>query len=469
MIDISIIGTHQTRLRCMLSQFYGEKVERFKNGSVIRIELMPRYISIKLIYSGEIGLHNIDKKYYYYIKRDEIRKNKVKYFKGIEYTENGERTTGERFHHIKFIGNKIIIKPVKLGFYTNTHKNYEIDTKGKNNIFYFIVNGESENNVMGNIEKTSRSTLGPIGNSLGFKTTMYDSELTSTGIKQIQNTARFLMKNKEFMRSRYVFSSDMYVTIQTLTTILNTSKIKNIKNINVLPCIHEVEYHKSGICDQDNYLIGYVDKTKCTDISNDDKCIKKLNGYNIIWKEYFKFYKGTRMDWLNILSTHKCSDHNAINIAIKMINTNPNKKSGGSKKTFRRPSKVTVTYKNKKKSIPKKYVRGLKGKERKAQIKSIFEGTDRPKTSAKEKRSQWVVKFEKKYNKKITNKSWIHKNIISKTGQEKIINKGIGAYYSSGSRPNQTGESWAYARLASVIMNGPARKYDMDIWQKYKK
>ena len=44
----------------------------------------------------------------------------------------------------------------------------------------------------------------------------------------------------------------------------------------------------------------------------------------------------------------------------------------------------------------------------------------------------------------------------------------MGAYYSSGSRPNVTKEQWARARLASVIMNGPARKVDLDIWDKYK-
>ena len=37
---------------------------------------------------------------------------------------------------------------------------------------------------------------------------------------------------------------------------------------------------------------------------------------------------------------------------------------------------------------------------------------------------------------------------------EKIANKGRGAYYSSGSRPNQTAESWAIARLASAITGG---------------
>jgi hypothetical protein len=46
---------------------------------------------------------------------------------------------------------------------------------------------------------------------------------------------------------------------------------------------------------------------------------------------------------------------------------------------------------------------------------------------------------------------------------EKIVNKGRGAYYSSGSRPNQTAESWGLARLASAITGGPASKIDRDI------
>ena len=48
------------------------------------------------------------------------------------------------------------------------------------------------------------------------------------------------------------------------------------------------------------------------------------------------------------------------------------------------------------------------------------------------------------------------------------IKKGMGAYFSSGSRPNQTPQSWSYARLASVIMGGAARKSDKKIWDKYK-
>lgn len=49
---------------------------------------------------------------------------------------------------------------------------------------------------------------------------------------------------------------------------------------------------------------------------------------------------------------------------------------------------------------------------------------------------------------------------------KKIVNKGEGAYYSSGSRPNQTPQSWGLARLASAITSGNAAKVDYDILDK---
>ena len=124
-----------------------------------------------------------------------------------------------------------------------------------------------------------------------------------------------------------------------------------------------------------------------------------------------------------------------------------------------------------KRKIPKQYIpSSLTPADRKKQEESIRKGKPRPKVeSFKSKRSSHVVKFEKKYGVKITNKAFIYKNIISKTGVDKIIAKGIAAYYSSGSRPNQTPASWSNARLASVIMGGAARRVDKAIWEKYKK
>ena len=57
------------------------------------------------------------------------------------------------------------------------------------------------------------------------------------------------------------------------------------------------------------------------------------------------------------------------------------------------------------------------------------------------------------------------KELAKKTGcplhvLQKIVQKGEGAYYSSGSRPNQTPQSWGIARLASALTGGPAAKVD---------
>jgi len=130
---------------------------------------------------------------------------------------------------------------------------------------------------------------------------------------------------------------------------------------------------------------------------------------------------------------------------------------------------IKVKYKNKEYNIKKQYLEGLKGNDRRKQIKSIVEGKDRPKTKFKSKRSGWVKKFEDKYKHKITDEKFIHENIITRTGQKKIKDKGMKAYYTSGSRPNQNPYSWGYARLASVILNGPSRKIDINEWNKYKR
>jgi hypothetical protein len=47
-----------------------------------------------------------------------------------------------------------------------------------------------------------------------------------------------------------------------------------------------------------------------------------------------------------------------------------------------------------------------------------------------------------------------------------IVKKGEGAYYSSGSRPNQTPQSWGYARLASALTAGKSAAVDFSILEK---
>jgi len=62
-----------------------------------------------------------------------------------------------------------------------------------------------------------------------------------------------------------------------------------------------------------------------------------------------------------------------------------------------------------------------------------------------------------------TNRKYIP-SVLSKSDKEKqtrsIIRKGKGAYYSSGSRPNQTPSSWGVARLASALTSGKSALVD---------
>ena len=118
--------------------------------------------------------------------------------------------------------------------------------------------------------------------------------------------------------------------------------------------------------------------------------------------------------------------------------------------------------------IPEKYLpKSLSPEDRAKQRRSIEEQTDRPRVDYPERRSKWVVAFERKHGTPITNDRYINAHLLTHAGIRRVLDKGRGAYYSSGSRPNQTPESWARARLASVILGGPARDVDRDIWNRF--
>ena len=85
--------------------------------------------------------------------------------------------------------------------------------------------------------------------------------------------------------------------------------------------------------------------------------------------------------------------------------------------------------------------------------------------SFKSKKSQHILNAERIY--KLKNLA-INKELVKKTGCSSkslnaIIKKGQGAYYSSGSRPNQSAHSWGYARLGSSITGGKASAIDFNI------
>jgi hypothetical protein len=129
--------------------------------------------------------------------------------------------------------------------------------------------------------------------------------------------------------------------------------------------------------------------------------------------------------------------------------------------------------------IPRKYLPSLKEiKDAAKQVKMLMKSrklykkgkyyTRKAVPSYKNKPSKHIINARKIYGvDKITpNKELSFKTGCSLEALKQIVKKGEGAYYSSGSRPNQTPQSWGLARLASSITAGKSAAVDYDILHK---
>ena len=127
-------------------------------------------------------------------------------------------------------------------------------------------------------------------------------------------------------------------------------------------------------------------------------------------------------------------------------------------------------------NVPQRYIpKGLSKTDTKKQKKYLRKSRkmykkgkyyERPKVKTfKSRKSNHLKRAEKIYNidKISPSKELARKTKCKRSALEKIVNKGRGAYFSSGSRPNQTGESWGLARLASTISGGNAAIVDFHI------
>tara|TARA_A100001015_G_scaffold299700_1_gene384099 strand:+ start:1252 stop:1737 length:486 start_codon:yes stop_codon:yes gene_type:complete len=126
--------------------------------------------------------------------------------------------------------------------------------------------------------------------------------------------------------------------------------------------------------------------------------------------------------------------------------------------------------------FPKKYIPNiLTRKDKKRQHRELRRSTRGYKKgkyitrgkvkSFKSKKSQHILNAERIYKVETMK---INKKLAKKTGcsisaLNKLVKKGQGAYYSSGSRPNQTAHSWGVARMASSITGGKAAAVDYKI------
>ena len=130
--------------------------------------------------------------------------------------------------------------------------------------------------------------------------------------------------------------------------------------------------------------------------------------------------------------------------------------------------------------IPVRYIPGIltnsdkkkQGKEinksKKLYKKNIYYTRKKIK-SFKSRPSKHIINAQKMYKieKIIPSKELSSKTRCHIKGLKEIFKKGQGAYFSSGSRPNQTAHSWGYARLASAITGGKSSAVDIKILEKY--
>jgi hypothetical protein len=129
--------------------------------------------------------------------------------------------------------------------------------------------------------------------------------------------------------------------------------------------------------------------------------------------------------------------------------------------------------------IPVRYVPStITKKDAKAQTKMLLKSrklykkrvyfTRRKIPSYKNKPSKHVQKAREIYGVQnvMPSKELSKKTGCSISALQQIVKKGEGAYYSSGSRPNQTAHSWGYARLASALTSGKSAAVDFSILEK---
>jgi hypothetical protein len=133
----------------------------------------------------------------------------------------------------------------------------------------------------------------------------------------------------------------------------------------------------------------------------------------------------------------------------------------------------------KNKKVPLRYVpKSLSKRDKKKQISMLKKSqkmykkkkyyTRKPLASYKNKTSKHIINAQKIYGitNVVPNKELVKATGCSLEALKRIVKKGEGAYYSSGSRPNQTAQSWGLARLASSITAGKAAAVDYDILDK---
>lgn len=308
----SIIVTHQNRLKCLLNSFMDVKY-RFGNCSVLEMKLIRERNNIKyqidLIFKGFV---KPNKKYYTTSKSSDRNNKNLFPFQRIQGVSNTflDITASSLLPNTEYVFMLIRHGQAthnKYNIFTRFQSLYKMDT---------LLTNEGENQAR----------------KVGVFLKEY---LRKEGLNvDCKKTARGRCRN-----INYIFTSDLKRTRQTMAIIVHQINPKNITEMIVLPCAHELDYFDDKNCDK--RMINYprarlagenmmrCDIGKC-DSEQKLYCCNVIYGdtkLSVNWSYYIGFYNGTgngtsngtRQDIYFEETKMSCYDTNMIKNAIDIM------------------------------------------------------------------------------------------------------------------------------------------------------
>ena len=215
---ISIITSHQGRMRCFLNRMLNKvSAKKFKNGAIVKVTISKEGCTIELVYEGELIGNTNDSKYY---------NHNNKYT--AEYKLSGEIYTPEKYKEPNLILCQLKLQDTidKLGLNNG-------DIGDNTYIFYLVRHGYAEHNA-------KKLNL------------VRDTGLKDEGKDQAKRAGIFLKGElgENPPNVRY-YTSDLHRTIQTMAYIMQKLGVpEQSSEMTVLPCNHEIDSTKPPCIDK---------------------------------------------------------------------------------------------------------------------------------------------------------------------------------------------------------------------------
>jgi len=294
---VSVIATHNARIRCFLDMFFRVENEiRMKNCAIIRLVINQNKIIIEMVYGGELdpNENKADREYY--------------------VANEGEKTSNSVIREVVFQKQDFGFQQLGITSDVNIKELFSIfDTY----VFYIVRHGQGIHNLSGATHM------------------ILDTDVTPLGKEQVRRSGEKLceiMKKNDDAVLNFTFASDLLRTRQTIIGLYQgiVNVVPNFifpKTIIILSCAHELKYSKKGNCDKISSFL------KVGARENDPKCSNftllpqnKISNPNSECNQVYFNNTYIPIDWSNYLRNNNnkmrganCSVTNMIEVAMNVI------------------------------------------------------------------------------------------------------------------------------------------------------